>query len=160
MEIESMVGIFLTHKDEILMIHRSEAKTIAPGLWAVVGGHIEKEDFTPSAACLRELKEEAGISKSNIEGFCLRYIVFHKTEERLHVYYDFQARCKQKKPLPQTDEGSLYWIHKDEVLEKPMHFTMKLAIQHFLSHTQGFKTIVGIARTQDGEDVINWQPLD
>lgn len=160
MKIESMVGIFLTYKDEILMIHRSETKAIAPGLWAVVGGHIEKDDFTPSAACSRELLEETGILKSETEGLCLRYIVFHKTADTLHVYYDFEARCKQKKPLPSTDEGSLRWVHKDEILSLPMHFTMQLAMQHFLSHPYSLKTLVGIARTKDGAETIDWQPLE
>lgn len=159
MKIVSMVGIFLTHKDEILMIRRSETKAIAPGLWAVVGGHMEKQDFTPSAACLRELKEETGILKNEIEGLNLRYIVFFKTEDTLQVYYDFEAICKQKKPLPQTDEGSLHWVKKDEILTLPMHFTMKHAFIHYLSHPFGLKTFTGIARTRDGVDTIDWQPL-
>lgn len=160
MKIESMVGIFLTYQDEMLMIHRSEEKTIAPGLWAVVGGHIEKDDFTPSAACLRELREEANILKNELEGLYLRYIVFHKTEDKLHVYYDFEARCKQKKPLPATDEGSLHWVHKGDILSLPMHFTMQLAMQHFLNHPLGIKTLVGIARTKDGTGTIDWHPLE
>lgn len=159
MKIEKMVGIFLTHEDELLMMHRSESKELAPGLWAIVSGHMEKEDFTPKNACLRELHEEAGIIPDEITGLSLRYIVFHKTDDTLHVIYDFSAKCKQKKPLPDTDEGSLHWVNKIDLLNLPMPPTMKLAMEHYLKHPMTLRPLAGIVRIQDAEEIIDWQPL-
>jgi 8-oxo-dGTP diphosphatase len=120
---------------------------------------MEKTDLTPKAACLRELYEETGIKAHEIEGVHLRYIVFHKTAESLHVYYDFAAVLKEKKELITTDEGTLHWISKDKLLTLPMHFTMRFATEHFLAHPMSLKTYAGIVRTGHDAKSVEWLPL-
>jgi 8-oxo-dGTP diphosphatase len=60
-------ALLINSKDELLMMKRSLNRTLSPGLWAAVGGHLEPHELNhPRAACLREIAEETGIGHADI----------------------------------------------------------------------------------------------
>lgn len=151
-----MAGIFLSNGDELLMIHRSKTRELAPGLWAIPGGHVQPEELNdPAAACLRELREETGLLPQDIEAFFLRYIVLYQTPDELQIFYDFTARCPQKKPLPHSSEGRLHWVNKHDILALEMPVSMRLMMQHYLKNAFLPETLIGVLR----QNAIHWQPL-
>jgi 8-oxo-dGTP diphosphatase len=156
MKMRAMAGILLSCGDALLMIRRNAGRELAPNLWAIPGGHIEPEEINdPEAACLRELFEETGYLPEDISGLFLRYIVFWQTPQELQVFYDFTAKCAQKKPLPQNGEGDLHWINKNELPALEMPPSMGLLFDHYLANPAKPETLVGVVRQSN----IHWQRL-
>jgi len=59
-EIELAAAI-VVHKGRVLIVQRSETEKLAPGVWGVPCGKIEKGE-KPEQAVLRELHEETGLN--------------------------------------------------------------------------------------------------
>ena len=58
------VGILVSKDDEILMLHRVNPH--GRGTWSAPGGHMEHGE-TPEEAAIREVKEETGLSVTDVE---------------------------------------------------------------------------------------------
>ena len=56
-----MAGAVMIDRGRVLLARRGETKTLAPGLWDIVGGHIEPGE-SARTALLRELDEELGVT--------------------------------------------------------------------------------------------------
>ena len=55
-----------------------------------VGGHLEPFEINePKIACLREIKEETGISAKIIKNLNLRYISVRNTGDEIRIHYIF-----------------------------------------------------------------------
>jgi 8-oxo-dGTP diphosphatase len=149
----AFAGAFLRCGDEVLLMHRSIHKKIGPGLWAGVGGHIEREEASsPVTACLREIEEETGILPEQIEHLSLRYFALLK-EEPLDTIYYFVGELKSKpERLIDTDEGTLHWVKLPDGLKLEMAAFMKAFYAHWVEDLQGdsFHCFVedGIGRLQ------------
>lgn len=79
-----------------------------------IGGHIEKGE-TKEEALVREIWEETGLI---VKHFTYRgYVYFNngnpKDEENMYLFHvdEFEGEIKE------CDEGTLYWIDKDKVLD-------------------------------------------
>jgi 8-oxo-dGTP pyrophosphatase MutT (NUDIX family) len=59
-----LVGAVLVREGRILLGRRSRRKRICPGLWDVIGGHVEAEE-TYEDALRRELREEIGVNPTS-----------------------------------------------------------------------------------------------
>jgi len=55
-----VVAGLLVEADKVLLCHRSASRRWFPNVWDLPGGHIESGE-TPTAALVRELREELGI---------------------------------------------------------------------------------------------------
>ena len=122
----AFAGAFIQWQDEVLLMKRSLNKTITPGLWAGVGGHIEQsESDSPATACLREITEETGILPIQIEQLDLRYFALCKMDDAIDSIYYFIATLKEKPPLCETDEGELYWVKIKDGITLEMSPQMK-----------------------------------
>jgi 8-oxo-dGTP diphosphatase len=92
-----MTGAFLVNNDEVLMLKRSKNKKIAPGLWSCVGGHVEPHEYSsPESSCLREIEEETGLSRIDIENLTLRYILLRRIGDELRQHYIFFGETRTK----------------------------------------------------------------
>ncbi|WP_253187160.1 NUDIX domain-containing protein [Paenibacillus sp. GP183] len=91
---------------------RSLSRTLSPGLWAAVGGHLEPGEIgNPLAACEREIFEETGISASEISGLHLQYVLIRLNETEIRQQFFFTG-LMDKHPVIATDEGELHWISR------------------------------------------------
>ena len=61
-----VVTVFIKHKDEILLLKRSDKVTAYKGKWATVGGYIDEVKEVKEKV-LEELREELGVLPSQIE---------------------------------------------------------------------------------------------
>lgn len=160
MKLRQIVGIFLFHHQEVLMIKRSSKQQIAPGYWSNVGGHMEPEEINdPRAACLRELQEETGYQPHEIQDLTLRYIVMGKFNNELHTYYDYTARTQVKKELPPCHEGQLQWVKTDELNRYAMPTPLQLLLEHYQDHGNQNGVYVGVLDQDKSQPKIHWQHL-
>lgn len=116
--LKNTASCFLLNGDDILLMKRAMHRTLSPGQWASVGGHIEAHEFDkPETACLREIWEETGIAASDISGLTLRYIHMRRERDQIGLQYIFFARTTVRE-LIRTDEGDLFWIPKSELFDR------------------------------------------
>lgn len=101
---------FLTREDRVLMLRRRRAPN--QGLWNGVGGKIEGGE-TPSAACLREVREETGFQIPSARfAAVVSWTGFEAPDGALCV---FTAEAPDGEPAA-CEEGELAWLPRDRVL--------------------------------------------
>jgi 8-oxo-dGTP diphosphatase len=158
MNLRLMVTAFIKRDNKILMIHRSENKEIAPGLWAGIGGHVESEEMKyPNEACFREIHEETGLSKSDIFNFRLKCIVF-RNKDNVELRQQFVYFCETTNEINHTtDEGQLHWIDESKLLKLDMPKTCQHIIKAYLSGLLNSDDVfIGISSLHDGKDILEW----
>jgi 8-oxo-dGTP diphosphatase len=100
----------------VLLAKRPAGKSMG-GLWEFPGGKV-RQDETPEAALVRELREELDITTST---GCLWPLTFAS-----HGYSDFHLlmpvfACRVWQGTPQGKEGQeLAWVKKEELKNYPM----------------------------------------
>jgi len=115
---------FLTAPGQVLMLKRLKPPNM--GLWNGVGGHIEPGEH-PTAACLREVREETGVS---LPAACFTGVLtWHGFETPPGGLYIFTASLSEPVDFMPCDEGQLAWQPLDWVLTSP---EVVSNIHHFL----------------------------
>lgn len=158
MNLRTMVGAFLSYKEEMLLIHRGTHKEIAPGMWSCIGGHMESEELNnPLAACYREILEETGIGRGQIEYLTLRYITTRNTGSEIRTGYYYYGETTHRCELPKCDEGKLHWVRIMDMQEMPMSFSIKEISNHLVrNRTHDVIMLCGVNRTNN---IITWVEL-
>jgi 8-oxo-dGTP diphosphatase len=124
----------LLYEDELLMMKRSPKRTISPGQWAGIGGHLEPSEIgNPQAACLREVMEETGLGPENIENLELRYIVTRLNGSDLRQQFVYVGRSNTKE-VTDSDEGELHWIQLGDILNRDIPYVYRSLLEHWLQH--------------------------
>ena len=162
MRLRMMAGAFIINGKDYLMMKRAENRKLAPGMWGPVGGHVEPYEINdPKAACFREIYEETGLEEKDVDKLDLKYIIFRREKDEIRLHHIFIGRTKTIHYEDKTDEGKLYWINEDELLEKTMSFTVRKALEHYIEF--GNKTnevMVGTVSADDNKPYMNWNSLD
>jgi 8-oxo-dGTP diphosphatase len=155
-----MTTAYLVNDDELLMMERSKERRFAPGIWAGVGGHLEPEEINdPYKACIREIYEETGIEEEYISGLNLKYMILRRSKEEIRMQYVYIGNTLKRK-VKNTDEGNLYWISKDSLLERALSVTTQMTLKHYLEYGSEIRDIlVGVVSADNNNPVINWIPL-
>ena len=108
---------FLRNSEKYLVMKRSESRVYNPSFWSGIGGHMEPQEINePLAACYREIEEETGINKDNIDSLELLYVITRRSKNEIRQSYIYFGETQQTDVL-QTDEGALFWIDKKELLK-------------------------------------------
>lgn len=162
MRVRAMSGAFIINGKDYLMMKRSKDRKIAPGMWGPVGGHVEPYELNdPKATCLREIYEEAGIEEKSFEKLDLKYIILRREKEEIRLHYIFIGKAKTRYYDDKTNEGKLYWINQNELIGKPMSFTVREALEHYNKiENKNNEIMVGTVSVDDNKPYMNWNSLD
>lgn len=132
----------------LLLFRNKKTNDYNEGKWIGVGGHIE-ENETPSAAVIREIKEETGFDVKNFA--CAGEVTFVNNDysEKMYVYEitDFsgeQIIC---------NEGCLRWIPIKDIYKYPMWEGDKAFLPLLINHEPYFKMTL-IYKNKDLVNVI------
>lgn len=161
MKCRIMTAAMLFHGDELLMMERSMQRTLSPGMWAAVGGHLEPDELSrPRDACLREIAEETGFEPKDVADLTLRYVLLRNKEGELRQQYIYSGTALRKDFID-SDEGKLHWIPTARVLDRTIPYIFRKTLERFLSVGPEPQVWVGIARLNesDGKPCMDWSPL-
>ena len=130
--LRNMTSVYLAREGEILCLYRVGSRVANNKYIGSAGGHFEKDELNDPKACvLREMKEELGLSESDVEGLTLRYITHRLAGGEIRQNYYFFGRLTEDRPLKST-EGSLRWVPLAEIPALEMPLSAKHMILHYL----------------------------
>lgn len=131
-KLRNMTSVYLTREGEILCLYRVGSRVANNKYIGSAGGHFEKDELNAPRACvLREMREELGLSESDVEGLTLRYITHRLVDGEIRQNYYFFGRLKEDMQLKST-EGTLFWVSFDEIPALEMPVSAKHMILHYL----------------------------
>lgn len=153
-KLRNMTSIYITSADKILLLLRQGGRVVNNVWVGSAGGHFEEFELNDARACvLRELKEELGLTDSEIKNLSLRYVTLRRTKGEIRQNYYFFAELNDgvDENLV-SNEGICKWFAYPELLTLEMPFTAKYVIEHYLK--VGRKTNEVYGGIADGEKVI------
>lgn len=156
-------ALLFNDRNELLMMKRAANRTLSPGQWGAIGGHMEPYEIaSPMDTCLREIEEETGIGATEIEGLQLRYVLIRLFQSEIRQQF-FYVGHTNAEPSIETDEGELFWVPKQDVLStsRDLPLVFRSLLSHFYEHEECAHPWIGVAgRTTDlNEACIIWNPL-
>jgi len=115
-----IVTCLLTHNNELLILKRSEKVRTYKGLWGGVAGYIEKNE-KPYDAALKEIREEAGLEKEDVEfvkrGKTVKFTDVYEGEKYDWVIHTFVFKIEKKDKVQIDWEHSQYaWIQPQNIV--------------------------------------------
>jgi 8-oxo-dGTP diphosphatase len=155
-----MATAMLFHDNDLLMMKRSPNRTLSPGLWAAVGGHMEPGEInSPRIACLREIHEETGLMQEEILNLRLQYILIRLNQQEIRQQFIYTARTSRR-DVHQTEEGDLHWIPREQVLQREIPFIFHSLLDHYFINGPAAHIWVGTAGfNQQAEPDVLWTAL-
>jgi len=138
------VGALIHNRhNRILAVRRAPTRTLLPGIWDIVGGHLEPGE-TPHQALAREIHEETGWTLHHIDAVIADWEWEHHGVTRREIDYLVRVTGDPHTPRLQPDEHDAYaWIGPDnlELLmqgrtdnDRRLHDIVATAL-HTLHHT-------------------------
>ncbi|MFG1909728.1 NUDIX domain-containing protein [Kribbella sp. NPDC048928] len=130
-----LTSLFLVRDERVLLLYRRGSRAIADS-WVGIGGHFEPHELAdPTAAALRELHEEIGVTAGQLADLALRYVAVRDTGTEIRTTYYFTAELAAGAPIPaQCAEGDLDWFDLSaDATGLDMPPTAKIAFTHWLT---------------------------
>ena len=151
-----MTAIYLRYEDRWLLLKRQGSLVVEDGLYTgTAGGHFEESELgDPSACVLRELKEETGLTGSDLKDLKLRYICMRKKEDEIRVNHYFFAELKALPEEIRSNEGTLRWVPEKELSQLPMPYSARQAIDHYLTAGRRTEDLYVGVRTAGGMEFL------
>ena len=150
----NMTSVFLCCGEKILLLYRQGSKVVNNVWIGSAGGHFEPEELNDAEACvLRELMEELGITREQLQDLTLRYIMLRHVNNEVRINYFFFAQLPGGTELDLTsEEGRLQWFEPEEIKDLEMALSAKYALEHYLQEGKNnHKLYGGVA---NGETVV------
>ncbi|MCL6444158.1 MAG: NUDIX domain-containing protein [Alicyclobacillus sp.] len=155
-----MTCVFLENGRDMLLIKRADSMSVAPGFWAGVGGHLEPEEVNDPAKCaLREVEEETGITADQIRDLRLQAILQRQRADEIRIQYVYLG-ITETRDVGTTAEGTLCWVPRDEVLDRPMSAANRFFLERYFSHGSEGVVWVGTLGNDGGRPLITWAVLE
>ncbi|HUN06992.1 MAG TPA: NUDIX domain-containing protein [Aggregatilineales bacterium] len=120
---------FILNGEDVLLMKRSPHKRIFPNRYNGVGGHVERdEDMLRSAR--REIREETGLEVRDLR---LRAVYNVDAGDEMGIgVFVFTAISDQRTTI-ESDEGTLHWIPRDEILNYDLVEDIPLILPRILA---------------------------
>lgn len=132
-KLRNMTSVYLTGEQGILCLYRIGSRVANHKYIGSAGGHFEREELNDAKACvLREMREELGISESDVLDLKMRYITYRLKDGEIRQNYYFFGKLKEGRVL-QSTEGNLQWIPYDGFKKLNMPVSAKHMILHYLN---------------------------
>lgn len=158
METTLMAGAFLRYNDKVLLMKRGLHKTLNPGKWAPIGGHLESHEMnSPTTACLREIFEETGIKSDDIIDFEMKYIIVRNNNSLIYINYLFTGHLTHLVELIDCSEGSLHWVDFTSLPSYDMSFSIVEACKRLINNNDSMKVVLGAVNYDNTK--ISWSEL-
>ena len=84
-------------------------------------------------ASYREIEEETGFKENEIKNFTLKYILIEDSNGEIRQQYVYFGETTHRNFIP-SDEGELFWIHKNELINLKTSKAIKFTFQHYLEN--------------------------
>ncbi|WJH32553.1 NUDIX hydrolase [Paenibacillus sp. CC-CFT747] len=165
MRLRMIAAAMLFNGDDLLMMKRAPERTLHPGMWAAVGGHLEPQELNdPETACLREIHEETGLLPHEIRNFKMQYILIRLKDNEIRQQFFYIGETVRRN-VSETGEGELHWIPRKHVLQEDRHipFVYRSLLEHYLTFGPAPHLWVATAGWTDvqapGTPTLHWTPL-
>ncbi|MEA3352104.1 MAG: NUDIX domain-containing protein [Chloroflexota bacterium] len=109
--------IFVTYKDEVLLLRGASDKRLWANRYNGIGGHIEPGEDVLTAA-YREFREETGISPPDL-WLCGTITISTGRDVGVGIYV-FSGEILEKITLQSTEEGAPTWIPSENIQTIPL----------------------------------------
>ncbi len=111
-----LVGAILTRGSSILLGRRASTLRFYPGVWDVLGGHVEPHE-TPERALVRELREELGITLTRFEKLAMLHDVGSGQQDgyEYHLYHVTRWTGTPRNLAPE-EHDEVRWAPLEEAL--------------------------------------------
>ena len=131
-KLRNMTSVYLTGERGILCLYRIGSR-VANNLYVgSAGGHFEQDELNDAKQCvLREMREELGLTETDVEDMKLRYITLRLKNNEIRQNYYFFGKLLSEKPL-ESSEGILKWFTYEEAAHLQMPASAKKMMLHYL----------------------------
>ncbi len=131
-KLRNMTSVYLTGEKGILCLYRVGSRVANNKYIGSAGGHFENDELNDARACvLREMREELGLSESDVTDLKMRYITYRLKDGEIRQNYYFFGALRGERELV-SSEGTLRWIPYDGFENLNMPVSAKHMIQHYL----------------------------
>lgn len=126
---------YLEKGDKVLMLYRNKKENdLNGGKYIGVGGHVEKGE-TIEDAVIREVKEETNLDIVRLDYFGKVIFYIDDYTEEMYVFTSSEFTGE----LSECDEGTLYWVDKNKILDLPLWEGDKYFIELIKSNIRDFE---------------------
>ena len=134
MKLRNMTGIYLSCGGKMLLLYRQGGRVVSDTWVPSAGGHFEKDELDDPEACvLRELYEELGLVRDDLDNLRLRYVGLRNAGGEIRQNYYYFANLKPEKAEERvSDEGQCRWVPYEDVLSYDMPKTAKAVLTHYM----------------------------
>ncbi|WP_258530421.1 NUDIX domain-containing protein [Paenibacillus taichungensis] len=171
MEIRQMATAFLSNGNDMLMMKKAGSRMFDFEFWGGIGGHLEHGELnSPMTASYREIEEETGFKPEDVNHFRLRYILLELNGGEVRQQFVYFGETTHRAFIP-SDEGDLFWIPKDELLDLHTSILIEAAMRHFLQNQETDEIWIGNVLNGEGaaarprvewsimQDTISFEPV-
>lgn len=125
------VLVFITHKDDILLLKGAPDKRLWPNLYNGVGGHVERGE-SPLETVRREVEEEVGLTE--LYDVRLRGVVNIATDDlSTGILMFVYTAISPTRDVTASQEGTPEWINPADLNEETCVIDLPVLIPRLLS---------------------------
>jgi 8-oxo-dGTP diphosphatase len=157
-QLRNMASLYLMNGKNMLFLYRVGSRVVHNTYIGSAGGHFEMDELNNAKACiLRELQEEIGLTKDDLENLKLRYITLRlKNGEVRQNYYFFADLIDADRTLV-SNEGKLEWMDTQKLDDIQMPYTAKCVVQHFVKVGKNTDCLYAGISTKEQIDFVELQ---
>ena len=151
-KLRNMTSIYLLKDDKVLLLFRQGGRVVSNVWTGSAGGHFEEFELNDAKACvLREMNEELGLRKDDIQNLSLRYLTLRRTKGEIRQnYYFFAILNEEVSDDLVSNEGELKWFSLKQLDELEMPYTARYVMDHYCSIGQySDKIYTGVANQNE-----------